>query len=48
MADERKRDCDQDEHTPKFQPHPPLDKGEVAEPKHTEATPLTPIIPLGS
>jgi hypothetical protein len=49
MADKRNHDCAGDcEHDPKFQPHPPLDKGETAEPKHVEATPLVPIVPLGN
>jgi hypothetical protein len=48
MANERKRDSEHDDHTPEFVPHPPLDKGDTAEPKHTEAAPLVPIVPLGS
>jgi hypothetical protein len=49
MPTERKHDCEGDcDHTPKFEPPPPLDKGETAEPKHTEATPMPPIVPLGS
>ena len=49
MAIERKHDCEGDcDHTAEFQPHPPLEKGETTEPKHVEATPLVPIIPLGS
>lgn len=48
MANERKHDCDHDDHTPEMVPHAPLEDGKTTEPKHTEATPLTPIVPLGN
>ena len=49
MANERKHECDSDcEHSPKFQPHPKLEECKTTEPKHTEAAPLVPIVPMGS
>ena len=47
MADPRKHDCDHDELTPELVPHRKLDDGDKAEPKHTEADPLVPVVPVG-
>ena len=49
MAENKQHPCDEDcghEHSPKFQPHPPLDAGEKTEPAHTESG-LVPLIPTG-
>jgi hypothetical protein len=48
MSETKQHKCDEDcDHSPKFTPHPPLDAGEKAEPKHVESG-LTPLVPTGT